>query len=122
MSITPTPQARKAALHTVHAGHRFLKSGVKGHGVRCYMAALEAYKCRSLPPPPLSPPALPTLSPIYGRMSMFMDATFLREKGGGPHIVGRFLAACLRVQMPKFLLLLLVLAPYVSQWLDACRC
>jgi tetratricopeptide (TPR) repeat protein len=35
---------RKYALHLVHAGHRFLKAGLKAHGLRCYMSALRVYQ------------------------------------------------------------------------------
>ena len=35
---------RKYALHLVHAGHRFLKAGLKAHGLRCYLSALRVYQ------------------------------------------------------------------------------
>ena len=38
------PHMRKYALHLVHAGHRYLKSSHKVHGVRCYEAALQVYR------------------------------------------------------------------------------
>ena len=47
LQVTGRPHMRKYALHLVHAGHRYLKSSHKAHGVRCYEAALQVYRCKN---------------------------------------------------------------------------
>jgi trafficking protein particle complex subunit 8 len=44
LQVVGRPHMRKYALHLVHAGHRYLKSSHKVHGVRCYEAALQVYR------------------------------------------------------------------------------